>query len=436
MVGLLLQTEDWTIVEGCHWRGHRLTVPLNWREPASKNIEIYAREVRVGDGEEKPYLLYLQGGPGFEAPRVTTISGWMKVALERFNLILLDQRGTGLSTPIDASIMKARSDHEVADYLACFRAPSIVRDAEALRKHLLGNGSRWSIFGQSFGGFCCLTYLSLANTSLERVLITGGIGPIGSTPKQVYEALYQTVIKRNERFYHAYPQAVQLVRTLVDEIECGGYVLPNGDSLTVRRLQSLGIMLGRDIGAASLYTLLEEGVVRDDSGRLTQKFLYSIQDATSFHTNPMYALMHESIYCEGTASAWAAQEVRENLEVYTRQVRGWVPFDGEMVFPWMFEQMIALKPFAGVMRSLMEKDDWGALYEMDVLRTNTVPTACLVYDEDMYVDRGLSIEVAEEIGHCRVWSTNEYEHNGIARDGKRIFNRLMAMTDGDSLTGL
>ena len=64
MVGLLLQTEDWTIVEGCHWRGHRLTVPLNWREPASKNIEIYAREVRVGDGEEKPYLLYLQGGPG------------------------------------------------------------------------------------------------------------------------------------------------------------------------------------------------------------------------------------------------------------------------------------------------------------------------------------------------------------------------------------
>jgi hypothetical protein len=31
----------------------------------------------------------------------------------------------------------------------------------------------------------------------------------------------------------------------------------------------------------------------------------------SWGTNPLYALLHESIYCQGAASAWAAQRVRE-----------------------------------------------------------------------------------------------------------------------------
>jgi hypothetical protein len=60
-------------------------------------------------------------------------------------------------------------------YVACNnRADSIVADAELVRKALLavpassasgsGSGSdgRWSILGQSFGGFCALTYLSMA----------------------------------------------------------------------------------------------------------------------------------------------------------------------------------------------------------------------------------------------------------------------------------
>ena len=40
-----------------------------------------------------------------------------------------------------------------------------MRDAEALRRELLpgdGPASRWAVLGQSFGGFCALTYLSMA----------------------------------------------------------------------------------------------------------------------------------------------------------------------------------------------------------------------------------------------------------------------------------
>lgn len=45
------------------------------------------------------------------------------------------------------------------------RADSIVRDAEIVRQALVpgnNNGGRWSLLGQSFGGFCALTYLSFA----------------------------------------------------------------------------------------------------------------------------------------------------------------------------------------------------------------------------------------------------------------------------------
>jgi hypothetical protein len=45
------------------------------------------------------------------------------------------------------------------------RADSIVRDAELVRASLVpknNHDGRWSLLGQSFGGFCCLTYLSIA----------------------------------------------------------------------------------------------------------------------------------------------------------------------------------------------------------------------------------------------------------------------------------
>lgn len=48
--------------------------------------------IAVGKEEQPlPYLLYLQGGPGFEAPRPTEPSGWIRKACEEFRVILMDQ---------------------------------------------------------------------------------------------------------------------------------------------------------------------------------------------------------------------------------------------------------------------------------------------------------------------------------------------------------
>lgn len=43
------------------------------------------------EDQSLPYLLYLQGGPGFESPRPTEASGWIGKACEEYRVILLDQ---------------------------------------------------------------------------------------------------------------------------------------------------------------------------------------------------------------------------------------------------------------------------------------------------------------------------------------------------------
>src|SRR5438105_2345350 len=84
---------------------------------------------------------------------------------------MLDQRGTGRSTPVGA--LSGMTADEQAEYLTHFRADSIVRDAELIRGEL--GLDRWSVLGQSFGGFCTLTYLSIAPEGLREAFFTGGV---------------------------------------------------------------------------------------------------------------------------------------------------------------------------------------------------------------------------------------------------------------------
>jgi pimeloyl-ACP methyl ester carboxylesterase len=148
------------------------TVPLDHARTEGPTITVFTREVAAPDGLDRPYLVFLQGGPGFEATRPTSPpTGWMKQALKEYRVLLLDQRGTGRSTPVGSQIPGDTAEAQ-AEYLTHFRADSIVRDAESIR-HELGV-ERWSILGQSFGGFTSMTYLSIAPEGLREAIITGG----------------------------------------------------------------------------------------------------------------------------------------------------------------------------------------------------------------------------------------------------------------------
>ena len=86
---------------------HEFKVPLDHADPGGRTITVFAREVADPDGRDRPLLVFLQGGPGSEAPRPTrhpSAPGWLDRALSEFRVLMLDQRGTGRSTPVgDAS---------------------------------------------------------------------------------------------------------------------------------------------------------------------------------------------------------------------------------------------------------------------------------------------------------------------------------------------
>ena len=140
---------------------YRFRLPLNYKNENGEQISIFAREILNEKHKNKllPYLIFFQGGPGYESPRPLTNSGWIKRASEDYKVLLLDQRGTGLSNPISSESISDISDLDLAYYFTLFRADNIIKDAERIRKQLIGN-NKWSVLGQSFGGFCATHYLS------------------------------------------------------------------------------------------------------------------------------------------------------------------------------------------------------------------------------------------------------------------------------------
>ncbi|HEU4973861.1 MAG TPA: alpha/beta fold hydrolase [Baekduia sp.] len=395
---------------------HELEVPLDHTDADGEQITVFAREVAAPEGTDRPLLVYFQGGPGFEATRPTThpvSPGWLARALREFRVLLLDQRGTGRSAPIGD--LAGRTAQEQAAYLQHFRADAIVRDAELLRQAL--GVDRWSVLGQSFGGFCVMTYLSLAPEALREAMITGGLAPIGRHPDEVYAHTFDRMIARSRRYYTRYPEDRERVRRLHARLADEPLPLPSGDRLTGRRLRQVGERLGTSDGAERLHALLE---LDPDSAA----FRHDADAAAPFARNPIYAVLHEACWADGVATRWSAQRVTPDVYAEEPEL-----FTGEHIFPWMFEELGALAPLREA-ADLLAEHPWPRLYDAGRLAANEVPVAAAIYTDDAYVERAFSEETARAIRGLRPWITSEYEHNGLRADGERILGRLLDLVRG------
>ncbi len=423
-----------TRIPGLVLEDHVFTPPLDHDQPDGERIEVFARSV-VAPGREHadlPWLCFLQGGPGGESPRPTGRSGWLARALEDYRVLLLDQRGTGRSTPATRQTLAARGDAEAqARYLQNFRADAIVRDAEHVRRELAG-GAAWSILGQSYGGFCAVCYLSLAPEGLREAFFTGGLPSLDRPIDDVYRATYERVVARNEAYARRYPGDVELAGEIADHLLAEDVRLPSGDRLSAELFQSLGMLLGARDGAARLHYLLERAWLPGRSGReLSDAFLWEAAPQLSFAGAPLYAVLHESIYCQGEASRWSAQRLRDGMPELDPRARP-LRFTGEMIYPWMFEADSALRPLRAAAELLAVYDGWPRLYDAGRLAANEVPCAAAVYHDDMYVPASLSLETAARIAGLRAWVTNEHEHDGLRMSGEQVLGRLIELARGEA----
>ncbi|HET7902312.1 MAG TPA: alpha/beta fold hydrolase [Candidatus Nanopelagicales bacterium] len=398
---------------------HTLGVPLDHAAPDGEQIDVFARAVVAADRatDDLPWLVFLQGGPGFEGPRPETVDWipWLPRALADHRVLLLDQRGMGRSTAIGPRDAQGSTPEVLADRLALHRADAIVEDAECFRQAL--EVDRWSVLGQSFGGFCSVAYLSTHPDSLRAAYITGGLPPLDAGIDEVYRATYRTVAAKTAAYYDRYPEDRDRMAALAELVTTDDVRLPGGDRLTHARLRHLGILLGMGPGPERLHHILE-------LSPSSPAFLADVEHATTFARNPLYAVIHESCYANGITTAWSAdrllpEEYAEDATLLT----------GEHIYPWMFDDMAALHPFREAAHLLADRP-WSTLYDDAVLADNDVPCAAAVYVDDMYVPREFSEDTSRRIRGMRPWITNEYEHDGVGAGGEKVLDRLIALAAG------
>jgi pimeloyl-ACP methyl ester carboxylesterase len=294
---------------------HTFLVPLDHGRPDGEQIEVFAREVVAAEkaAADLPWLLFLQGGPGFGSPRPIGRDLWLDRVLEDYRVLLLDQRGTGRSSPAGRlTLSHLGSPQAQADYLALFRADSIVLDAELIRRQLTG-GAPWSVLGQSFGGFCTVTYLSFAPGGVREAFITGGLPGLDVTADDVYRAAYPRVAAKNAEHYERYPDDVERAREIARHLSARDVRLPGGAPLTVEGFQALGRMLGMSTGSHALHYMLEHPFA---GGQLSDVFLREAESYLTFTAGPLYAVLHEACYAQGSATKWSAQRVRSEFPAF------------------------------------------------------------------------------------------------------------------------
>lgn len=478
-------------------------MPKDHHDPKGNKITIFCRRVRrhnkpiipLSKDEEardaqKPYLVFCQGGPGKPAPQVVKSVQNTKFLDRGYQMLYIDYRGTGLSMPVTAATLtKAGDAYAQADYLKLFRADNIVRDLEAIRQRLTADfppeARKWSLHGQSYGGFVALTYLSFYPSGLREVFITAGLAPVGHTASEVYKSLYKKVKDRNEAYLAKYPEDSETLRRLVMGLHRRGSVpLPGGGKLTARRLMSLGSIFDGHGGLDRVHNLLlRMRADLDQFEMLTWPTLSELELATSIDGNPLYALLHEAIYCDGTRSNWAAFRVGRKVPELvwlrdeqrpTRKMPGdfdaaetdtdatkeysntapppppppppappqtkapvhGIPvegqpyyFSGEMIYPFFFEDQPQLAFVAEAAHLLATFDGWGPLYDQEQLRRNEVPVYAVSYTDDMCVDAAMARETAAMIRGCRMHETNALYHNAVRAHPDEVYDMLFKLRD-------
>jgi pimeloyl-ACP methyl ester carboxylesterase len=351
----------------------------------------------------------------------------------------------GLSTQVTAATVANQAGPNAADqakYLKHFRADSAVKDLEAIRQCLTASYpaelKKWSVMGQSYGGFVAISYLSRYPDGLSEVFTTGGLPPVTvKGPDEVYERLVEKVQQRNRAYFKKFPEDEEKVRMilnyLITEESTNGCVsLPGGGLLTAERFMQLGISFGIHGGLDVVHDIvLTAANDLEIFGFLTRPTLSKISSQGTFDDYPLYAVLHEPIYCQGgIAPRWAAERIVKQYPHFDpRSNSAKVYFAGEMVFKHNFAEYPELAQLAPAAMLLADTTDWTELYDIEQLKRNEVPVYSSTYIDDMYVDFEFAQETAALIQGCKTFVTNTFYHDAPRSRSEELMKALFALKE-------
>lgn len=169
-----------------------LSVPENPADPAGRQIALYVAVVPAISRAPQPDPLFiLVGGPGQAAVETypAMAQNWRRVREQR-DIVLVDQRGTGQSNPLECDLpddddADFDTDAFIAALQACpdmldadlrfYTTEIAMRDLDAVREAL--GYATINLYGASYGTRAALTYLRLFPERVRSVVLDAVVSP-------------------------------------------------------------------------------------------------------------------------------------------------------------------------------------------------------------------------------------------------------------------
>ncbi len=133
-----------------------VSVPENWEDPKSRDVRVFYYYRMAKEGKDETPVVFFNGGPASDSHGSYQILE-KAPASAKHPFVYIDQRGTGCSDSYPSQPV----DAENAKRLTRYGTRGIVKDSEAVRKHLFG-AQKWKVFGQSYGGYIVHRYIEVA----------------------------------------------------------------------------------------------------------------------------------------------------------------------------------------------------------------------------------------------------------------------------------
>ncbi len=225
-----------------------LAVPERHADPAGKQIKLYVAIIKSRHPAPDP-ILYLDGGPGGSG--VFTLEDWVEwPLLDKYDLILLDQRGTGYSTPSlncieledyntpEDEATRACHDRLVKEGvdLGAYNSAESAADIADLRVAL--GYKTWNLLGISYGSRLALTVLR-DHPEGVRTAILDGVDPLqvnfieayGPQTVGAFETLFKGCAK-NAACNKAFPKLDEAFYSLVEKLDNEPVEVEGSDPVT------------------------------------------------------------------------------------------------------------------------------------------------------------------------------------------------------------
>jgi pimeloyl-ACP methyl ester carboxylesterase len=177
-----------------------MQVPIDWQRSLSDDNQLTIHYRILGASHtDRPFLFLVGGGPGkpsienyFKAPaQQDGAMGYSK----HYRVVLFDQRGTGLSSPIDGSSNRLTAPMA----MKYFSGKAHALDLGALVKNLNAPARQFFLMGHSYGGLVVQQYLANRKSGpLPKGILLASAMPTSLAPREFLRERILNQIRLNE----------------------------------------------------------------------------------------------------------------------------------------------------------------------------------------------------------------------------------------------